>query len=793
MKILVVHNRYRSASPSGENRVVDQETKALIAAGHEVEHFERLSDDIEDFSLREKLLIPGQVVWSPSAAREIGRVLGTFKPDVVHVHNLFPMISPSVLHACRRHLVPAVVTLHNYRLICPSGDLFRDGSTCHDCVGHVPLPAVQHGCYRDSSTATVPLAVAAMTQRNTWQTLPSAYIFISAAQRGLFDSLDLPAERCFVKHNLVYPMDAEKTTEPLVVYIGRLNEAKGVPLLMEAWDRFKPKNLRLVIAGGGPLEDEVNKWASTRPTVDAPGLLCRDECIALLARARAAVVPSQWQEPFGLVIAEAMSASVPSIAPAHGSFPELIQDGVDGVLFAPGDTDALARLFGEVENDPARWAVLGAQARLSYERRFVPDNNIRELEGIYKFAIEHPVWIELDAPGALDTQGTVSSTHSNVGGKMSLARASDSTRGGRTHAGRARRPTDRDLHRVKARQARHESIVDPDGVPEADIAGFWESHPCGDEMIGGLVERYREDFSAFFAAYDDARYKLESHIPACLDALGVNGLKVLEIGLGQGAESEQLIRRGARWTGLDLTSESVRRVQIRLELHDLHYDNVWNGSATHIPAEDDSFDLVFSHGVLHHVPDILAAQAEVHRVLKPGGRLVVMLYARRSLNYQLTIKVLRRAGLIAAWPAHRLVKGGRLGGHLRNAEREGLSSYLRMDRFVHANTDGPANPYARVYDFTDIKRDFPKFRVVGMHKEFMHAPPLPVHRLPGGNLMGWHLWVEMEPITRPSSNGRPSQNGHADKQTALRDNASEPIHSDASETLERADEASVST
>ena len=106
---------------------------------------------------------------------------------------------------------------------------------------------------------------------------------------------------------------------------------------------------------------------------------------------------------------------------------------------------------------------------------------------------------------------------------MSLARASIARGVGATHAGRARRPTDRDLHRVKARQARHESIVDPDGVPEADIAGFWESHPCGDEMIGGLVERYREDFSAFFSAYDDARYKLESHIPACLDALGVKG------------------------------------------------------------------------------------------------------------------------------------------------------------------------------------------------------------------------------------------------------------------------------
>jgi glycosyltransferase involved in cell wall biosynthesis len=415
VKILVVHNRYRSDSPSGENRVVDQETEALISAGHEVRHFERLSDGIEDFSLLQKAFVPGQVVWSSSAAREIGRVLGSFKPDVVHVHNLFPMISPSVLHACRRHLVPTVVTLHNYRQICPSGDLFRDGATCYDCVGHVPIPAVRHGCYRDSALATVPLAVAAVAQKSSWENLPSAYIFISAAQRSLFSALDFPRERCFVKYNLVYAMDVDRATEPLIVYIGRLNEAKGLPMLMRAWDRFEPKNLKLVIAGGGPLEDEVSAWASMRPSVDAPGLLSRDECGQLLARARATVVPSRWPETFGLVVAEAMSASVPSIAPAHGSFPELIEDGVDGVLYPPGDSDALVRLFGEVEEDPTRWAAIGRRARDSYERRFEPAKNVEELESIYRFAIEHPVWIALDSSEQNDRLGTVTPIGNSTG------------------------------------------------------------------------------------------------------------------------------------------------------------------------------------------------------------------------------------------------------------------------------------------------------------------------------------------------------------------------------------------
>jgi SAM-dependent methyltransferase len=283
-------------------------------------------------------------------------------------------------------------------------------------------------------------------------------------------------------------------------------------------------------------------------------------------------------------------------------------------------------------------------------------------------------------------------------------------------------------------------------VEEAAIHEFWESHPCGDELVGGLTKAFEDDYATFFDAYDKARYELESHIPACLDALQLDGKKVLEIGLGQGAESEQLIRRGAQWTGLDLTAESVARVTTRMAIRDLPYDAIWQGSTIDIPAANGTFDLVFSHGVLHHVPNIHAAQSEIHRVLRPNGTLVVMLYARRSLNYDVSIRILRRGALLAAWPARRLITSGVLSGHLRNAEREGLGSYLHMDRFVHANTDGPENPFAKVYGLVDVAHDFPSFRVLRSHKYFMHAPPLPVHSLPGGSRLGWHLWVELVPL-----------------------------------------------
>ncbi len=152
------------------------------------------------------------------------------------------------------------------------------------------------------------------------------------------------------------------------------------------------------------------------------------------------------------------------------------------------------------------------------------------------------------------------------------------------------------------------------------------------------------------------------------------------------------------WSGLDLTSESVERVRARLELRGLPYEALRQGSALKIPWQDDTFDIVFSHGVLHHIPDIRAAQAEIHRVLKPGGRLIAMLYARHSLNYQVSIRVVRRAMLAAAYPLRRTrwLRGAPtlLRQHLDNAEREGFRSYLKMNNFTHPSTDGPLNPFA---------------------------------------------------------------------------------------------------
>ena len=280
---------------------------------------------------------------------------------------------------------------------------------------------------------------------------------------------------------------------------------------------------------------------------------------------------------------------------------------------------------------------------------------------------------------------------------------------------------------------------------ESDIQDFWQTHPCGDALVGGLHDESQGDYEAFFTRYDDFRYTKEKHILGCLDAIDFKGKRVLEIGLGQGADAEQIIRRGALWSGLDLTQEAVDRTETRLRLRNLPFEAIKQGSALTIPFENNSFDIVFSHGVLHHIPEIRSAQREIARVLKPDGELIAMLYAKWSLNYLLAIGVVRRVGLVGLKLTGK-DPGGIYSQHLKQARELGLVRYLKMRNFIHLNTDGPRNPYAKIYDEAAIAKDFPSFELVRTYKRFMHAPPLKVGWLPLERVLGWHLWAHLKPV-----------------------------------------------
>lgn len=398
MRILVVHNRYRSSVPSGEDRVVDGERRALVAAGHEVARFEARSDDIAAMPVRRRAFVPLRLVWNRRAAADLDRALSAVEPDVVHVHNTFPLLSASILAQCAAREVPSVVTIHNYRLICPGSALYRTGGPCRDCASRrFALPGVVHGCYRTSPAATLPLALADFATRRTWRTAPSAYIFLSEALRRELAPLRLPTERCFVKGNFVEPAPPRGPGEPVVAYLGRLTEEKGLRVLMDGWDRYlagangRRPGLRLAVAGTGPLEAEVRAWAADRPSVAVLGLLGREDCADLVRRARAVVVPSEWPEPFGLVVAEAMAAGAVAIATDHGAFADMVTHGRDGYRYPPGDPEALSQLLRTVEEaPPGALAAMGAAARATHRRRFATGDNVATLEKVYRYAVEHP-------------------------------------------------------------------------------------------------------------------------------------------------------------------------------------------------------------------------------------------------------------------------------------------------------------------------------------------------------------------------------------------------------------------
>jgi glycosyltransferase involved in cell wall biosynthesis len=391
LRVLVVHNRYRSEQPSGENNVVDQETALLAEAGHRVEVFERRSDDIATMSLLGKATVPLRVPWNPAVRTELAARLRADRPDVVHVHNTFPLLSPSVVAACADAGVPAVATLHNYTMICPPGTLYRDGKLCTDCVGGSPLPAVRHGCYRDSRLATVPMAVNQVVNRRRWWSGITRFFCISDAQRTILVDAGMPAHRLAVKHNFV-PDPGVRRGGPgeHVLYLGRMAQEKGVRLLMAAWDQLSAAGglgLPLVLAGTGPLQDEVARWARDRDDVRYTGLLDRAGCRDLTARSAAAVVPSAWLEAFGLVVVEAMAAGVPAVATAHGAFVELIDDGVTGLLHRPGDAGSLASSLRGIVADPARNREMGDAARRRYELGFTPQVGLERLVAGYEAAI----------------------------------------------------------------------------------------------------------------------------------------------------------------------------------------------------------------------------------------------------------------------------------------------------------------------------------------------------------------------------------------------------------------------
>jgi glycosyltransferase involved in cell wall biosynthesis len=380
MRVLVVHNRYRSAMPSGENRVVDDEVEMLRDAGVNVETFFRNSDDIADFSPLQRATLAISPTYNVEAVRAFRRVIADRRPDIVHLHNPFPLISPWVVRAAKQAGVPVAQTVHNYRFACPNGLFYRDGQVCEDCADKAfPWPAVQHGCYQGSRSSSLAMAVAARSHRSTWA-LVDRFLCVSEFVAEKLARAGVEGERIIVKYNAV---DDPGPPAPLgegFVFAGRLSDEKGVEHLLEAWSLSGlGTQTTLTIAGDGPLRSAVEVEAARTAGLRYVGQVDREQIGALVRSSRAVVVPSGCFEALPTNVLEAYAAGRPAIVMAGGAAARLVDETVGWTASATANDLSDALRAASVGNAEVR----GRAARERYIENFTNEAVIRSTLAIY--------------------------------------------------------------------------------------------------------------------------------------------------------------------------------------------------------------------------------------------------------------------------------------------------------------------------------------------------------------------------------------------------------------------------
>lgn len=386
MKICLVHNSYEQ--PGGEDVVFEQERKNLERAGHRTIVYHRSNSEIQAFTPLTRIAFVKDMVWSTGTEREFLQLLDREAPDLVHVHNTFFMISPSIYAACKAKDIPVVQTLHNFRWICPAYSLYRDGRVCEDCLNGSLWNSVRHGCYRNSRAATAGVAMILAWQRllRTWEQCIDSYIALTEFGREKFIAAGLAPHKVFVKPNFVEVDPGPSTgTDDYALYVGRLSKEKGVNTLLRAWENASVR-CPLQVVGDGPERAALQDQANQRNILNVVfrGVNSRPETIAAMKRARFLVVPSEWYEGFPMVIAEAMACGTPVVCSRLGAMQEIVRDRSTGLHFAPGDAEDLARKVDWAWQNPGEMREMGRAARREYERRYTAETNYKLLMEIYE-------------------------------------------------------------------------------------------------------------------------------------------------------------------------------------------------------------------------------------------------------------------------------------------------------------------------------------------------------------------------------------------------------------------------
>jgi glycosyltransferase involved in cell wall biosynthesis len=386
MRIVICHNYFRERG--GEDQVFEDELELLTARGHDVVTYVKHNNDVAGLGSTVKTAVG--TPWHRKAAAQIEDLVRRSKAEVAHFHNWLPQISPAGFYGARRGGAAVVQTLHNYRWVCPKAILFRDGQVCEECVGKsFPWPAIRHACYRDSTVGST-FVTATLGLHNRMQTPTraiDAFIAPGLFIKNKLASAGIPKDRIYVKPNFLTRDPGPGSGDGgYFMYLGRLAPEKKVDTLLRAW-RLLGSKAKLKISGTGPLRPMVEAAAAQDPSIEYLGFAPDEALDGLVGEARALIFTSGTYEAQPMVILETYAKGTPVIAGRLGSMESLVEDGVTGRHFRPGDPEDLARVIAEFMDPDTDMASLRAQARHKYLENFTPEPNYDRLMEIYQESI----------------------------------------------------------------------------------------------------------------------------------------------------------------------------------------------------------------------------------------------------------------------------------------------------------------------------------------------------------------------------------------------------------------------
>lgn len=389
MKILIVHNHYGQYAVGGEATVVKAEAELLRAHGHDVFVKEVTNAEFETYTPLKKLQAFRDVAWMKSGADLVGRVLDQFRPDIMHVHNYWFLLSPSIFAEAKKRKVATALTLHNYRLVCPGNQLLRNGKVCEDCLTGNPWRVLWHRCYPGKSFLKSALSLRlylGTRSRSFLSPWVDAYIALTEFGKRKFVEIGIPETKIYVKPNFMNDpcIEPEVNSQPgeYALFVGRISPEKGLPDLMKAWKRI---DFPLRIVGDGPQMKAIRRMAPA--SVVFTGAVTHPEVLEQLSKSSFLVFPSNWYEGFGLTILEAMALGKAVVASDLGPRREIVRDGVTGLLYRSGDVGDLREKIRRLIDDQSLAKSLGERGRAVFLRNYGAEVNYEALFRIYNKVI----------------------------------------------------------------------------------------------------------------------------------------------------------------------------------------------------------------------------------------------------------------------------------------------------------------------------------------------------------------------------------------------------------------------